>query len=102
MSIELAPFLPLCFAASISSAESVLSSPCDPGSISSMSAYEDLSHTGAAYSAIEYHRTSAVDLRILAFVPHSELANFFNRLLPVATFMLKFCMYCLFVTQRTV
>ena len=44
---------------------------------SSMSAYVDLVHTGAAYSAIELHRASAVVLIVLAFVPHFELANLF-------------------------
>ena len=42
---------------------------------SNMSAYVDLVHTGAAYSAIEYHNASAVVLMVLAFVPHFELAN---------------------------
>ena len=36
---------------------------------SNMSAYVDLAHTGAAYSAIEYYRASAVVLVVLAFVP---------------------------------
>ena len=44
------------------------------------------------YSAIEKHRVSAVVLVVLVFVPHSELANFFKRLLRVATFILVFCM----------
>ena len=46
-----------------------------------MSACEDLAHTGAAYSAIEEHMTSAVVLIVFAlnFVPHFELAIFFRR-----------------------
>ena len=35
---------------------------------SSMSAYVDLDHIGAAYSAIEYHSASAIVLIVLAFV----------------------------------
>ena len=35
----------------------------------------------------------AVVLIVLVFVPHFELANFFKRLLQVATFILVFCMY---------
>ena len=62
---------------------------------SNMSAYVDLAHIGAAYSAIELHRTSAVILIVLALVPHFELANFFKRLFCVATFILVFCMCCL-------
>ena len=34
---------------------------------------------------------SAVVLIVLAFVPHFVLANFFKRLLRVATFILVFC-----------
>ena len=37
---------------------------------SNMSAYVDLTHTGAVYSAIESHRASALVLIVLAFVPH--------------------------------
>ena len=58
-----------------------------------ISAYVNLAHTGAAYSAIEWHRASAVLLIVLEFVPHFELANFFKRLLSVATFILVFYMY---------
>ena len=62
---------------------------------SSMSAYVDLAHTGAVYSAIEKNWASAVALILLAFVPHFELANVFKRLLRVATFILVFRMCCL-------
>ena len=62
---------------------------------SNMSVYVDLVHTGAIYSAIEYHRDSAVVVIVLAFVPHFELANFFKGLLRVAIFILVFCMCCL-------
>ena len=53
---------------------------------------EDLAHTGATYSAIEYHRVSAVVLVVLVFVPHFEPTNFFKKLLRVAAFILVFCM----------
>ena len=58
-------------------------------------AYVDLAHTGSAYTAIEEHRVNAVVLIVLAFVPYFELANFFKRLLGLATFILVFCMSCL-------
>ena len=66
-----------------------------------MSVYVDLAHTRAAYSVIEYHRTSAVVLIVIAFVSHFGLANFFKMLLRVATFILVFCMR-LFVAERPV
>ena len=49
-----------------------------------MSAYVDLAHTGAAYSAIEWYR--AVVFIVLAFVPYFDV---------VGTFILVFCMCCL-------
>ena len=55
---------------------------------SSMIAYVDLAHTGIPDSAIDKYRASAVLLIVLAFVPHFEFANFFKRLLRVATFIL--------------
>ena len=62
---------------------------------SNMSAYVDLAHTRAAYSAIAA-QASSVFLIVLAFPPpHFELAYFFERLLRVATFILVFCMCCL-------
>ena len=64
---------------------------------SSMSACEDLAHTGAAYSVIAQHRDSAVVLIVNAFVPHFKLSNFFKRLLRVATLILVFGMCCLYL-----
>ena len=62
---------------------------------SSMSAYVDLAHNGATYSAIEQHSASAGVLIVLAFVSHFELVNFSKRLVRVATFILVFCRCCL-------
>ena len=61
---------------------------------SNMSAYVDFAHIdiGAAYSAIDLHRASAVVLIVFAFVPYFELDIFFKRLLRVASFILLLCM----------
>ena len=59
---------------------------------SSMSACEHITHTGATYYAIEYHRVSVVVIVVLVFVPNFELANFIKRLLWITTFILVCCM----------
>ena len=60
-----------------------------------MSACEVLAHTGATYSAIQWHRASTVVLVVLVFILYFDLDNLIKGLLRVATFILVFCMCCL-------
>ena len=53
-------------------------------------AWHDLLLTGARYSAVEYQRTRAVDLRVFASAPHDKMANLLRSL-----FRLEICFFSL-------
>ena len=59
-------------------------------SASTFFAWQDFSHTGAQYSAVEYARASADVLSVLGSAPHLEFASFPSRLFLEATLALTF------------
>ena len=100
VSIEVAPFLPLLFTASISSAESVQTSPCDPGDniplgwfiiqvdhaqsrrvscsiclVRSILAHTSLLMSGGAIPANKYKSSTYVDLRHPVIVRYALVSS---------------------------
>ena len=59
---------------------------------SPLCACADLSHTGHAYSAVEWQRAGAVVLMVDGCVTHFELASFLGTLFLAAVFAFTFVM----------
>ena len=58
-------------------------------------AWDDLSHTGQAYSATEKQSARAVASRVKELAPHDEFASLWRRLFLVLTSPFTFSMCCL-------